>query len=220
MRVLVAEDHRVLARTIAAGLRRQAMAVDIAATGDQAERMCLLTAYDVLILDRDLPVMTGDEVCKAAAGTPGPSADPDADRRRRAHGQDPRPHRAWRRRLPAQALRLHRARRPRTSPEPSRTKAAAHRAALREHHPGRNTAQSIRGRPPAGTHTEGIRGPAPAACGRRRAGTARRTRPHRLGRTPRPTHQRGPRHRQQIARQTRRPRPDCRRQGRGYRLCE
>jgi DNA-binding response OmpR family regulator len=64
MRILVAEDHRVLARTIATGLRRQAMAVDIAGTGDAAERMCLLTAYDVLILDRDLPVMTGDEVCR------------------------------------------------------------------------------------------------------------------------------------------------------------
>ncbi|MEW2517100.1 response regulator transcription factor [Actinacidiphila alni] len=64
MRVLVAEDHRVLARTIATGLRREAMAVDIARTGDAAERMCLLTAYDVLILDRDLPVMSGDEVCR------------------------------------------------------------------------------------------------------------------------------------------------------------
>ncbi|MEU0133746.1 response regulator transcription factor [Streptomyces sp. NPDC006296] len=64
MRVLVAEDHRVLARTLATGLRREAMAVDIASTGDQAERMCLLTAYDVLILDRDLPVMSGDEVCR------------------------------------------------------------------------------------------------------------------------------------------------------------
>ncbi|NGO80109.1 response regulator transcription factor [Streptomyces sp. YC504] len=64
MRVLVAEDHRVLARTIATGLRRQAMAVDIARTGAEAEQMCLLTAYDVLILDRDLPVMSGDEVCR------------------------------------------------------------------------------------------------------------------------------------------------------------
>ncbi|MFD4247333.1 response regulator transcription factor [Streptomyces sp. NPDC058525] len=64
MRVLVAEDHRVLARTIATGLRRQAMAVDIAGAGDEAERMCLLTPYDVLILDRDLPVVSGDEVCR------------------------------------------------------------------------------------------------------------------------------------------------------------
>lgn len=54
----------MLARTIATGLRRQSMAVDLAASGDEAERMCLLTDYDVLILDRDLPVMTGDEVCR------------------------------------------------------------------------------------------------------------------------------------------------------------
>jgi DNA-binding response OmpR family regulator len=64
MRVLVAEDHQVLARTIAKGLRRAAIAVDLAASGDEAERMCLLTDYDVLVLDRDLPVMTGDEVCR------------------------------------------------------------------------------------------------------------------------------------------------------------
>lgn len=64
MRVLIAEDHRVLARTVATGLRRQAMAVDVTGSGAEAERMCLLTAYDVLILDRDLPGMTGDEVCR------------------------------------------------------------------------------------------------------------------------------------------------------------
>ncbi|AMM06606.1 response regulator transcription factor [Streptomyces albidoflavus] len=64
MRVLIAEDHHILARSIVTGLRRQGMAVDLAVSGDQAERMCLITDYDVLILDRDLPVMTGDEVCK------------------------------------------------------------------------------------------------------------------------------------------------------------
>ena len=64
MRVLVAEDHHVLARTVANGLRRASIAVDLAASGDEAERMCLLTDYDVLVLDRDLPVMTGDEVCR------------------------------------------------------------------------------------------------------------------------------------------------------------
>lgn len=64
MRVLVAEDHQLPARTIARGLRRAAIAVDVAASADEAERMCLLTAYDVLVLDRDLPVMTGDEVCQ------------------------------------------------------------------------------------------------------------------------------------------------------------
>lgn len=68
MRVLLAEDHRVLARTIAKGLRRESIAVDVAACGDEAERMCQLTDYDVLVLDRDLPVLTGDEVCRRLAG--------------------------------------------------------------------------------------------------------------------------------------------------------
>ncbi|MER5883246.1 response regulator transcription factor [Streptomyces sp. NPDC001941] len=68
MRVLVAEDHHVLARNIAIGLRRQAMAVDVAHDGEEAERMCLLTDYDVLVLDRDLPVLTGDEVCRRLRG--------------------------------------------------------------------------------------------------------------------------------------------------------
>lgn len=68
MRVLLAEDHRVLARTIAKGLRRESIAVDVAACGDEAERMCLLTEYDVLVLDRDLPVLTGDEVCRRLDG--------------------------------------------------------------------------------------------------------------------------------------------------------
>ncbi|MCY0924446.1 MULTISPECIES: response regulator transcription factor [unclassified Streptomyces] len=63
MRVLIAEDHHILARTIATGLRRHAIAVDLACSGDAAERMCLLTDYDVIVLDRDLPVMSGDEVC-------------------------------------------------------------------------------------------------------------------------------------------------------------
>ena len=72
MRVLVAEDHRVLARTVARGLRRASMAVDLAASGDEAERMCLLTDYDVLVLDRDLPVMTGDEVCRRLRERPEP----------------------------------------------------------------------------------------------------------------------------------------------------
>lgn len=68
MRVLVAEDHRVLARTIAKGLRRESIAVDVAGCGAEAERMCLLTDYDVLVLDRDLPVLTGDEVCQRLTG--------------------------------------------------------------------------------------------------------------------------------------------------------
>ncbi|WP_055586387.1 response regulator transcription factor [Peterkaempfera griseoplana] len=64
MRVLIAEDNHILARTLATGFRRAAIAVDIAHSGDVAERLCLLNDYDVVILDRDLPVLSGDEVCR------------------------------------------------------------------------------------------------------------------------------------------------------------
>jgi DNA-binding response OmpR family regulator len=65
MRVLVVEDHKELAEAIAAGLRREDMAVDLSFDGDSAlERTCC-TDYDVIVLDRDLPGTHGDEVCTA-----------------------------------------------------------------------------------------------------------------------------------------------------------
>ena len=63
MRVLVVEDERLLADTIADGLRRQAMAVDVAYDGDQALQRLAVNDYDVVVLDRDLPIVSGDEVC-------------------------------------------------------------------------------------------------------------------------------------------------------------
>ena len=63
MRVLVVEDERLLADTIAQGLRRQAMAVDVAYDGDSALERLAVNDYDVVVLDRDLPVVSGDEVC-------------------------------------------------------------------------------------------------------------------------------------------------------------
>jgi DNA-binding response OmpR family regulator len=63
MRVLVVEDERLLADTIAQGLRRQAMAVDVAYDGDAALERLAVNDYDVIVLDRDLPVVSGDEVC-------------------------------------------------------------------------------------------------------------------------------------------------------------
>jgi DNA-binding response OmpR family regulator len=63
MRVLVAEDHRKLAETVAAGLRREGMAVDIALDGQQALDRAGVTGYDVIVLDRDLPAVHGDRVC-------------------------------------------------------------------------------------------------------------------------------------------------------------
>ena len=65
MRVLVAEDEEFLADAIARGLRREGMAVDVALTGDDALDKARFTPYDVIVLDRDLPGMHGDDVCKA-----------------------------------------------------------------------------------------------------------------------------------------------------------
>src|SRR5215510_12726168 len=63
MRVLVVEDERLLADTIADGLRRQAMAVDVAYDGNAALDRLAVNDYDVVVLDRDLPIVSGDEVC-------------------------------------------------------------------------------------------------------------------------------------------------------------
>jgi DNA-binding response OmpR family regulator len=64
MRVLVAEDEQVMADTIAEGLRRRAMAVDVCYDGDAALLRVSVNRYDVVILDRDLPKVHGDEVCR------------------------------------------------------------------------------------------------------------------------------------------------------------
>jgi DNA-binding response OmpR family regulator len=64
MRVLVAEDHEVLGTAIAAGLRREGMAVDVAPDGDGALEHLAVNRYDVVLLDRDLPGVHGDEVCR------------------------------------------------------------------------------------------------------------------------------------------------------------
>jgi DNA-binding response OmpR family regulator len=64
MRVLVVEDHELLARTIGAGLRREGIAVDVVTDGGEALERLDLAPYDVLVLDRDLPTVSGDEVCR------------------------------------------------------------------------------------------------------------------------------------------------------------
>ncbi len=65
MRVLVAEDEVRLADAIARGLRRQGMAVDLAPDGRQALSKARLHRYDVLVLDRQLPLVHGDDVCRS-----------------------------------------------------------------------------------------------------------------------------------------------------------
>ena len=64
MRVLVVEDFEVLATAIGSGLRREGMAVDVALNGTDALAHLALTRYDVVVLDRDLPGVHGDEVCR------------------------------------------------------------------------------------------------------------------------------------------------------------
>jgi DNA-binding response OmpR family regulator len=67
MRVLVVEDHEELAETVAAGLRREGMAVDLAFDGHTGLERALVNGYDVVVLDRDLPGVHGDRVCRALA---------------------------------------------------------------------------------------------------------------------------------------------------------
>jgi DNA-binding response OmpR family regulator len=63
VRVLVVEDDEEMAHTVAAGLRRARMAVDVALDGASGLERALCNDYDVIVLDRDLPLMHGDDVC-------------------------------------------------------------------------------------------------------------------------------------------------------------
>jgi DNA-binding response OmpR family regulator len=65
MRVLVVEDHPKLATTLATVLRREGMATDLAFDGNDALEHAASTEYDVIVLDRNLPGLHGDEVCQA-----------------------------------------------------------------------------------------------------------------------------------------------------------
>jgi DNA-binding response OmpR family regulator len=69
VRVLVVEDHVTLAGRIAQGLRQAGMAVDASYDGAAALEAAANTAYDVIVLDRDLPLVHGDQVCRRLAGS-------------------------------------------------------------------------------------------------------------------------------------------------------
>ena len=66
--MLLAEDERRVADAVARGLRREGMAVDVAYDGATALDKARLNPYDVVVLDRDLPVLHGDEVCRTLRG--------------------------------------------------------------------------------------------------------------------------------------------------------
>jgi DNA-binding response OmpR family regulator len=65
VRVLVVEDERLIADAVGEWLRREALAVDVVYDGDAALERFGVNDYDVLVLDRDLPGISGDEVCQA-----------------------------------------------------------------------------------------------------------------------------------------------------------
>ncbi|CAM5519312.1 transcriptional regulatory protein CutR [Streptomyces badius] len=67
MRVLVAEDEEILAELVATGLRRAGFAVDTVYSGDAALAYLGLHDYDVVVLDRDLPRVHGDDVARLVA---------------------------------------------------------------------------------------------------------------------------------------------------------
>lgn len=69
VRILVVEDERLLADAIATWLRREAFAVDVAYDGGAALERLGVNDYDVVVLDRDLPVVHGDDVCRAVVET-------------------------------------------------------------------------------------------------------------------------------------------------------
>jgi DNA-binding response OmpR family regulator len=63
VRILIVEDEQPLADAVARGLRREGMAVDVAYDGDSGHEKASVTRYDVVVLDRDLPGMSGDQLC-------------------------------------------------------------------------------------------------------------------------------------------------------------
>lgn len=64
MRVLIVEDEQIMAEAVARGLRRNGFGVDVAADGARGHELASVNQYDVILLDRDLPVLHGDELCR------------------------------------------------------------------------------------------------------------------------------------------------------------
>jgi two-component system response regulator VanR len=71
MRVLIVEDEPYLAEAVRDGLRLEAIAADVAGDGDAALRLLGINAYDLAVLDRDIPPPSGDE---SPAGSSPPAA--------------------------------------------------------------------------------------------------------------------------------------------------
>ncbi len=72
VRVLIVEDETRLADTVALGLRREGMAVDVAYDGIEGQERLMANAYDVVVLDRDLPGVHGDQICRELSSSKSP----------------------------------------------------------------------------------------------------------------------------------------------------
>src|SRR6185503_19992839 len=83
MRVLIVEDEPYLAEAVRDGLRLEAIAADFAADGGTALELLGINAYDIAVLDRDIPGPSGDEIAEriVASGSGIPSGMPPADDR-------------------------------------------------------------------------------------------------------------------------------------------
>lgn len=68
VRVLLVEDHQDLVATLVRGLSAQGLSVDAALSGEEGLERATVNDYDVIVLDRDLPGMSGDELCRTLAG--------------------------------------------------------------------------------------------------------------------------------------------------------
>ena len=104
MRVLVVEDSHRLADVVVEGLRDQGMAVDVAYDGREAAAKLDVNSYDVVVLDRDLPGLHGDAICRMITEGDNPVMvliDGVRIARRSRHRPQPRS-----RRLPGQAVPL------------------------------------------------------------------------------------------------------------------
>ena len=69
VRILVVEDEEIMAEMVALGLRRRGHAVDVVRDGADALEWAAVNRYDVIVLDRDLPVVHGDDVCRQLVAT-------------------------------------------------------------------------------------------------------------------------------------------------------
>ena len=87
MRVLIVEDERVMAEAVRDGLRLEAIAADITHDGEAALEALTINDYDAIVLDRDIPRVTGDDVARWVMQAPGRArSDRDGCRCRVSHG--------------------------------------------------------------------------------------------------------------------------------------